>query len=60
MTTDNWPTGRVAVLMPQLPEHLATPHLLDIYAKRLRANLEGVCPEYRDGDDAEAARAPAS
>ena len=45
MTTDNWPTGRVAVLMPQLPEHLATPHLLDIYAKRLRANLEGVCPE---------------
>lgn len=45
MNHNNWPTGRVAVLMPSIPEHLATPHLLDVYAKRLQANLEGVCPE---------------
>lgn len=45
MNTDNRLTGRVAVLMPALPDHLAMPHLLDLYAKRLQANLEGVCPE---------------
>lgn len=45
MESDTWPTGRVAVLMPPIPDNLASPHLLDIYAKRLGANLTGVCPE---------------
>jgi hypothetical protein len=42
---ESWPAGRIAVLMPPVPDHLASPHPLDLYEKRLRANLEGVCPE---------------
>ncbi len=42
---ENWPTGKVAAIMPSVPEHLTTPALRDAYRKRLRANLEGVCPE---------------
>lgn len=40
----SWPTGRVAAIMPSIPEHLATPAVLRAYDLRLRANLEGACP----------------
>ena len=44
-SSSNWPPGRVAALMPAIPEHLASPALRDAYRKRLRANLDGICPE---------------
>ena len=42
---NDWPNGRVAAIMPSIPPHLDTPALRDAYRKRLRANLEGICPE---------------
>ena len=46
MTTGaNWPTGKLAAIMPTIPAHLGTPALRDAYRKRLRANLDGICPE---------------
>lgn len=42
---DDWPTGPVAVVMPPLTDHLTNPHVLELYEKRLQANLDGRCPE---------------
>lgn len=44
MNDNTWPTGKVAVIMPEMPEHLATPAVQRAYDIRLQANMDGLCP----------------
>jgi hypothetical protein len=43
---ESWPTGRVAVLMPPIPEHLASPTLAEAWRLRAEANASGICPSW--------------
>jgi len=36
---------KIAVIMPAMPEQLASPTLAEAWTKRLQANLDGRCPE---------------